>query len=100
MKQEKLILLFLLCLLSDTLCAKVQTDELCRQSINFNRNWKYMQGDYTGAERTDYDDSSWETIGILIRVGKRWECRIRSVFLILCRKTFIQAMAGTGSLLN
>ena len=53
MKQEKLILLFLLCLLSDTLCAKVQTDELCRQSINFNRNWKYMQGDYTGAERTD-----------------------------------------------
>ena len=64
MKQEKLILLFLLCLLSDTLCAKVQTDELCRQSINFNRNWKYMQGDYTGAERTDYDDSSWETIGI------------------------------------
>ena len=60
MKQEKLILLFLLCLLSDTLCAKVQTDELCRQSINFNRNWKYMQGDYTGAERTDYDDSSWE----------------------------------------
>ena len=23
-----------------------------------------MQGDYTGAERTDYDDSSWETIGI------------------------------------
>ena len=53
MKQEKLILLFLLCLLSDTLCAKVQTDELCRQSINFNRNWKYMQGDYTGAERTN-----------------------------------------------
>ena len=79
MKQEKLILLFLLCLLSDTLCAKVQTDELCRQSINFNRNWKYMQGDYTGAERTDL---------------------IPSVFLILCRKTFIQAMAGTGSLLN
>ena len=64
MKQEKLILLFLLCLLSGTLCAKVQTDELCRQSINFNRNWKYMQGDYTGAERTDYDDSSWETVGI------------------------------------
>ena len=23
-----------------------------------------MQGDYTGAERTDYDDSSWETVGI------------------------------------
>ena len=64
MKQEKLILLFLLCLLSGTLYAKVQTDELCRQSINFNRNWKYMQGDYTGAERTDYDDSSWETVGI------------------------------------
>lgn len=90
MKQEKLILLFLLCLLSDTLCAKVQTDELCRQSINFNRNWKYMQGDYTGAERTDYDDSSWEQLEYLIP----------SVFLILCRKTFIQAMAGTGSLLN
>lgn len=90
MKQEKLILLFLLCLLSGTLCAKVQTDELCRQSINFNRNWKYMQGDYTGAERTDYDDSSWEQLEYLIPL----------VFLILCRKTFIQAMAGTGSLLN
>ena len=89
MKQEKLILLFLLCLLSDTLCAKVQTDELCRQSINFNRNWKYMQGDYTGAERT-----------MMIVVGKQLEYLIPSVFLILCRKTFIQAMAGTGSLLN
>jgi type I restriction-modification system DNA methylase subunit len=37
---------------------------------------------------------------MMIVVGKQLEYLIPSVFLILCRKTFIQAMAGTGSLLN
>ena len=37
---------------------------------------------------------------MMIVVGKQLEYLIPLVFLILCRKTFIQAMAGTGSLLN
>ena len=35
-----------------------------REVINLNREWKYMQGDLQGAEKTDYDDNNWETIGI------------------------------------
>lgn len=35
-----------------------------REVINLNREWKYMQGDLQGAEKTDYDDNDWETIGI------------------------------------
>ena len=78
MKQEKLILLFLLCLLSDTLCAKVQTCGSICKVITQALNGRTM----------------------MIVVGKQLEYLIPSVFLILCRKTFIQAMAGTGSLLN
>ena len=86
MKQEKLILLFLLCLLSDTLCAKVQTDELSI-STGIGSICKVITQALNG--RT-----------MMIVVGKQLEYLIPSVFLILCRKTFIQAMAGTGSLLN
>ena len=38
--------------------------------------------------------------GIMIRVGKRWECRIRSVFLILCRKIFMWGMDGIARVLG
>ena len=89
MKQEKLILLFLLCLLSDTLCAKVQTNYAGRVSIStgIGSICKVITQALNG--RT-----------MMIVVGKQLEYLIPSVFLILCRKTFIQAMAGTGSLLN
>ena len=38
------------------------TDEP-RQTINFNREWKYSRGDYPGAEQNTYDDTGW---------GKNW----------------------------
>ena len=61
MKQKKFLLL-LLCILSGTLSGKA--DNPCRQSINFNADWKYMRGDHREASRIDYKDSDWETIGI------------------------------------
>lgn len=35
-----------------------------RESINFNRDWKYQAGDHAGAETSDYDDKAWEVIGL------------------------------------
>lgn len=35
-----------------------------RQTVNFNREWKYAQGDYQGADKEDYSDKDWETVGI------------------------------------
>ena len=35
-----------------------------REIVNLNREWTYKRGDYTGAQRADYDDSSWEFIGL------------------------------------
>lgn len=35
-----------------------------RETVNFNRAWKYRQGDRAGAERPDFDDKSWETVGL------------------------------------
>lgn len=35
-----------------------------RQTINFNREWKYARGDYQGAEQANFDDKQWETIGL------------------------------------
>lgn len=29
-----------------------------------NREWKYAQGDYEGAQRVEYNDRSWENVGI------------------------------------
>lgn len=61
MKREKLIFLFLLCMLTGTLYG---AEELCRKSINFNRDWKYTRGDHMDAERIDYNDTTWEKVGI------------------------------------
>lgn len=35
-----------------------------RQTINFNRGWKYCQGDFDHAARLGFDDSEWEKIGL------------------------------------
>src|SRR5204862_3622512 len=35
-----------------------------RQTINFNREWKFLLGDYPGAEAIKYDDSKWDLIGL------------------------------------
>ena len=33
-----------------------------RKALNFNRDWKFAKGDVSGAERSDFDDSSWEEV--------------------------------------
>lgn len=35
-----------------------------RSVYNFNPNWRFHLGDAEGAERTDYDDSAWETVSV------------------------------------
>jgi len=35
-----------------------------RVSLNFNQSWKFMLGDYSGAEATSYNDSAWENVGL------------------------------------
>ena len=61
-----------LCLLA--FCSVVEAKVSSRKSSNFNREWKYMRGDHQGAEQ------------------------ILSAYLILCRKTFMQAMVGIVNL--
>jgi beta-galactosidase len=35
-----------------------------RRTVNFNREWKYMQGDHINAQQNDFCDKDWETIGL------------------------------------
>ncbi len=35
-----------------------------RQAININQSWKFLLGDYTGAEKPSYDDSAWNDVGV------------------------------------
>lgn len=35
-----------------------------RQTINFNREWKFVRDDVEGAETEDYNDSSWYNVGL------------------------------------
>ena len=35
-----------------------------RQTINFNREWKFLLGDHPGAQAAGYDDQQWEDIGL------------------------------------
>ena len=35
-----------------------------REVLNLNPSWKYSRGDDAGAERTAYDDSAWERVGL------------------------------------
>jgi len=37
---------------------------MSRARINLNREWKFARADLAGAERTDFDDSAWEPIGL------------------------------------
>jgi len=38
--------------------------EPLRETINFNRDWKFKLGDYPGAEAPTYKDSDWFAIGL------------------------------------
>lgn len=42
----------------------VQAADSPRRTINFNREWKYAQGDYQGAEYSSFNDKDWETVGL------------------------------------
>ncbi|MGB7769053.1 MAG: glycoside hydrolase family 2 TIM barrel-domain containing protein [Verrucomicrobiia bacterium] len=35
-----------------------------RQTLNFNRDWKFLLGDHPGAQAVSYDDAGWEDIGL------------------------------------
>lgn len=35
-----------------------------RETVNFNKNWKYIQGDCPGAEASDFDDVGWMSVGL------------------------------------
>jgi beta-galactosidase len=37
---------------------------MSRVRINLNREWKFLRADVAGAERIDFDDSSWQQIGL------------------------------------
>jgi beta-galactosidase/beta-glucuronidase len=38
--------------------------ETPRQTINFNREWKFQLGDFPGAAAVAFDDSKWDDIGL------------------------------------
>jgi len=35
-----------------------------RQTINLNQSWKFLLGDYPGAEQPRYEDSAWNDVGL------------------------------------
>ena len=35
-----------------------------RTTINLNREWKYVRGDYQGAEQQVFNDEEWEQVGL------------------------------------
>lgn len=35
-----------------------------RLCTNFNQSWKFMLGDFVGAEQSSYDDSTWSDVGL------------------------------------
>jgi len=35
-----------------------------RQTINLNLSWRFLLGDYPGAENPSYDDSAWHLVGL------------------------------------
>jgi len=39
-----------------------QTDAQIREAANFNIGWRFMKGDHPGAEKPDFNDSSWELV--------------------------------------
>src|SRR5213083_3227800 len=35
-----------------------------RRRVNLNREWKFHRADCAGAERSEFDDSPWESVGL------------------------------------
>lgn len=60
-----IVLLLLLQIIYLSACTTGYTYPLSpRETMNFNRDWKYCRGDFSEANRPDYDDSGWENIGV------------------------------------
>ena len=62
MKVSKLLCLSLFLLLCELTNAQENISQ--RETINFNREWKYARGDYKGAEQAGYSDKDWEVVGL------------------------------------
>ena len=37
---------------------------MSRTRVNLNRAWRFFRGDVAGAEAVDFDDSSWQPVGL------------------------------------
>src|SRR5262245_24393839 len=37
---------------------------MIRTRVNINREWKFARADIAGAQKSDFDDSAWESIGL------------------------------------
>ena len=42
----------------------MKVDAFTRQTLNFNREWKFVRKDIAGAEYEDYNDSTWYNVGL------------------------------------
>lgn len=60
-KKQMLLFLFGVILCSMHLEAK---NQFPRKTVNLNREWKYMRGDYKEAAFPDFEDRDWETTGL------------------------------------
>lgn len=59
---KKLLILFLFCVSGCILYAQKALSP--RNVQNFNREWKYAQGDFKGAEQAAFVDNGWESVGL------------------------------------
>ena len=53
-----------------------------RQSVNFNRDWKFQLGDAGGAEAVIFDDAMWNDIGLPHTTLTRYLALLETVFLV------------------
>ncbi len=47
-----------------TLVATAATPEQSRVTENFDNDWRFFQGDVTGAENSDFSDSAWRSLNV------------------------------------
>lgn len=60
----KKILFILFCVVGVCVSVQAVRTESPREVINFNRDWKYAKGDFSGAEQAAYNDALWENVGL------------------------------------
>ena len=47
-----------------TFAAQFQSPQTAREKINFDLNWKYIQGDQSGAQAATFNDASWTAVNL------------------------------------